>query len=311
MNSKEFIKALNHIVEEKGISKDVVFEAMEQALTTAYKKNFDSKTNVRVDINRETGEIKVFSYLVVVEDYLDGEEIVDEEGNITYTEPEINPDAQILLEDAVKIVPDIKVGETIEKEVTPADFGRVAASTAKQVVTQKIREAERNSIMEEFADKKIDVLVSTTVIEVGINVPNATVMMVENAERFGLAQLHQLRGRVGRGEFQSYCIFISTSEAKETMERLQILNHSNDGFHIASEDLKLRGPGDIFGIRQSGEFSFVLGDIYTDASLLKEASEAVDTLLCSDPELSSEDTLPLRQYFEEHRSANMVDFRTI
>ena len=126
-----------------------------------------------------------------------------------------------------------------------------------------------------------------------------------------LAQLHQLRGRVGRGEFQSYCIFISTSEAKETMERLQILNHSNDGFHIASEDLKLRGPGDIFGIRQSGEFSFVLGDIYTDASLLKEASEAVDTLLCSDPELSSEDTLPLRQYFEEHRSANMVDFRTI
>ena len=147
MNSKEFIKALNHIVEEKGISKDVVFEAMEQALTTAYKKNFDSKTNVRVDINRETGEIKVFSYLVVVEDYLDGEEIVDEEGNITYTEPEINPDAQILLEDAVKIVPDIKVGETIEKEVTPADFGRVAASTAKQVVTQKIREAERNSEM--------------------------------------------------------------------------------------------------------------------------------------------------------------------
>ena len=136
-------------------------------------------------------------------------------------------------------------------------------------------------------------------------------MMVEDAERFGLAQLHQLRGRVGRGEFQSYCIFISTSEAKETMERLQILNHSNDGFHIASEDLKLRGPGDIFGIRQSGEFSFVLGDIYTDASLLKEASEAVDTLLCSDPELSSEDTLPLRQYFEEHRSANMVDFRTI
>ena len=165
MNSKEFIKALNHIVEEKGISKDVVFEAMEQALTTAYKKNFDSKTNVRVDINRETGEIKVFSYLVVVEDYLDGEEIVDEEGNITYTEPEINPDAQILLEDAVKIVPDIKVGETIEKEVTPADFGRVAASTAKQVVTQKIREAERNSIMEEFADKQDELVVGTLAME--------------------------------------------------------------------------------------------------------------------------------------------------
>ena len=95
------------------------------------------------------------------------------------------------------------------------------------------------------------------------------------------------------------------------MERLQILNHSNDGFYIASEDLKLRGPGDIFGIRQSGEFSFVLGDIYTDASLLQTASEAVDALLSIDPDLSSDDTRQLRQFFEEHRTANMVDFRTI
>lgn len=165
--------------------------------------------------------------------------------------------------------------------------------------------------MEEFAAKEIDVLVSTTVIEVGINVPNATVMMVENAERFGLAQLHQLRGRVGRGEFQSYCIFISTSEAKETMERLQILNHSNDGFHIASEDLKLRGQGDIFGIRQSGEFAFVLGDIYTDANILKEASDAVEQLLVSDPELTDDDSRALVNYFKEHTAVNVVDFRTI
>ncbi len=165
MNSKEFIKAVEHITQEKGISKDIVFEAMEQALATAYKKNFDSKTNVKVDINRETGDIKVFSYLVVVEDYIDGEEIVDEEGNITYTEPEINPDAQILLEDAKKIVPDIKIGETIQKEVTPADFGRVAASTAKQVVTQKIREAERNSIIEEFSDKQDELMVGTLAME--------------------------------------------------------------------------------------------------------------------------------------------------
>ncbi len=165
MNSEEFIKAVKNIVEEKGISEDIVFEAMEQALATAYKKNFDSKTNVRVDINRETGDIKVYSYLVVVEDYIDGEEVVDEEGNVTYTEPEINPDAQILLEDAKEIVPDIKVGETIEKEVTPADFGRVAASTAKQVVTQKIREAERNSIMAEFADKQNELLVGTLAME--------------------------------------------------------------------------------------------------------------------------------------------------
>ena len=165
MNSEEFIKALDYIVKEKGISKDIVFEAMEQALSTAYKKNFDSKTNVRVDINRETGEIKVFSYLVVVDEYIDGEEVVDEEGNVTYTEPEINPDAQILLEDAKELVPDIKVGETIEKEVTPADFGRVAASTAKQVLTQKVREAEKNSIIDEYADKQDELMVGTLAME--------------------------------------------------------------------------------------------------------------------------------------------------
>ena len=165
MDGKEFIKALKNITAEKGISEDVVFEGMEQALITAYKKNFNSKTNVRVDINRETGEIKVYSYLIVVDDYIEGEEIVDEEGNITYTEPEINEDAQILLEDAQKIVPGIKVGETIEEEVTPYDFGRVAASTAKQVLTQKIREAERNSIIEEFAGKQDEIMVGLLAME--------------------------------------------------------------------------------------------------------------------------------------------------
>ena len=165
MDGKEFIKALKNITAEKGISEDVVFEGMEQALVTAYKKNFNSKTNVRVDINRETGEIKVYSYLIVVDDYIEGEEIVDEEGNITYTEPEINEDAQILLEDAQKIVPGIKVGETIEEEVTPHDFGRVAASTAKQVLTQKIREAEKNSIIEEFAGKQDEIMVGLLAME--------------------------------------------------------------------------------------------------------------------------------------------------
>lgn len=165
MNSKEFIKALDHIVEEKNISKDIVFEAMELALTTAYKKNFDAKTNVRVDINRETGDIKVFSYLVVVDEIDEGSEIVDEEGNIIEVAPSINIDAQILLEDAQKIVPNIKVGETIEREVTPKDFGRVAASTAKQVVTQKIREAERNSIIEEFSDKEGEMMLGLLAME--------------------------------------------------------------------------------------------------------------------------------------------------
>ena len=165
MDGKEFIKALKNITAEKGISEDVVFEGMEQALITAYKKNFNSKTNVRVDINRETGEIKVYSYLIVVDDYIEGEEIVDEEGNITYTEPEINEDAQILLEDAQKIVPGIKVGETIEEELTPHDFGRVSASTAKQVLTQKIREAEKNSIIEEFAGKQDEIMVGLLAME--------------------------------------------------------------------------------------------------------------------------------------------------
>jgi len=174
----------------------------------------------------------------------------------------------------------------------------------------KMRPADKNRIMEEFAARAIDVLVSTTVIEVGVNVPNATVMMVENAERFGLAQLHQLRGRVGRGEHQSFCIFVSTNEKKETMERLEILNRSNDGFYIASEDLKLRGPGELFGIRQSGEFSFRIGDIYSDAAVLKQASEAVDALLRKDPHLEREEHARLRRHLEE-AAAGSVNFRSI
>lgn len=149
----------------------------------------------------------------------------------------------------------------------------------------KMKPAEKNEIMERFASGKIQVLVSTTVVEVGVNVPNATVMMVENAERFGLAQLHQLRGRVGRGKDQSYCIFVSDSDNPDTKKRLEILNKSNDGFFIASEDLKLRGPGDLFGLRQSGLLEFRIGDIFTDASVLQAASEEVQRLLAEDPML--------------------------
>ncbi len=152
----------------------------------------------------------------------------------------------------------------------------------------KMKPKEKNARMEEFLAGKIQVLVSTTVVEVGVNVPNATVMMVENAERFGLAQLHQLRGRVGRGKDASYCIFVDGSGDPAKNRRLQILNHSNDGFEIASEDLKLRGPGDAFGIRQSGDLPFLLGDIYTDASILQEAAEACDRILAEDPGLQSD-----------------------
>ncbi len=140
MDAKAFIKATDYIAKEKNISKDVVWSAIELALTTAYKKNFNSKTNVRVEVNQDNGEIKVFSFRTVVKE-------------IT------NEDEEILLSEAKKIVPKIKVGETIEEEVTPKDFGRVAAATAKQVVTQKIREAERNSIMDEFNDKQDELVV--------------------------------------------------------------------------------------------------------------------------------------------------------
>ncbi|MBQ7781218.1 MAG: ATP-dependent DNA helicase RecG [Lachnospiraceae bacterium] len=178
------------------------------------------------------------------------------------------------------ICPMVEEGEMddLENVVEYTEKLRAALPASIQVsyLHGKMRPADKNRIMESFGAGEIDVLVSTTVIEVGINVPNATVMMVENAERFGLAQLHQLRGRVGRGEHQSYCIFINTKENKETKERLEILNRSNDGFFIAGEDLRLRGPGDLFGIRQSGDLAFKLGDIYTDAGILKRASEAAE-----------------------------------
>ncbi len=170
----------------------------------------------------------------------------------------------------------------------------------------------KNYIMEEFAQHHIDVLVSTTVIEVGINVPNATVMLVENAERFGLAQLHQLRGRVGRGKNQSYCIFITTTSQNDTMERLQVLNKSNDGFFISSEDMRLRGPGDLFGIRQSGQFQFRLGDIYQDAGILQEAQRCAmelyaDSIHGGEP---AEENRRFWKHYEDNIASN-VDFINI
>ena len=162
----------------------------------------------------------------------------------------------------------------------------------------QMKPAQKNKVMEAFMKNEVQVLVATTVVEVGVNVPNATVMMIENAERFGLAQLHQLRGRVGRGDAQSYCIMVNCSSAKTAERRLKILNDSNDGFRIASEDLKLRGPGDFFGIRQSGELQFALGDIYQDAAVLRDASEAVGELLAEDPDLMSGEHENLRHYLE-------------
>lgn len=164
----------------------------------------------------------------------------------------------------------------------------------------KMKPAMKNEIMDRFAKNEIQILVSTTVVEVGVNVPNATVMMIENAERFGLAGLHQLRGRVGRGKYQSYCIFINASETKKASERLEILNHSNNGFEIANEDLKLRGPGDFFGVRQSGDMEFKLGDIYSDASILKTASDMVNRIEDGEIEVSDEEKQRLDEYIDKY-----------
>ncbi len=175
MDSKKFMIALNNLAEEKGIDKDIIFDAMELALTSAYKKNYHSLSNVRVDINRETGEIKIFSYKTVVfnkefekeDGKIETEVITDEDGNEEVVEKEFIFDDRIhiTLEDALKQVPGIKIGDTIEKEVTPKDFGRVAASTAKQVVIQKVREAEREVINNEFADKQDEMVTGVASME--------------------------------------------------------------------------------------------------------------------------------------------------
>ena len=183
---------------------------------------------------------------------------------------------------AYVICPMIEESETLDVENVTSYAGMLAQALSPSIRVEalngKMSPAEKNEIMEQFSEGNIQVLVSTTVVEVGIDVPNATVMIIENAERFGLAQLHQLRGRVGRGKEQSYCIFISGSEQQEALERLSVVGKSNDGFHIANEDLKLRGPGEFFGTRQSGTMNFALGDIYENADILKTAAEAVDFL---------------------------------
>lgn len=199
---------------------------------------------------------------------------------------------------AYVICPMVEESEMIESE-NVLDYTKILRENLPGIRVEylhgKMKGKEKNKIMEEFAAGNIQVLVSTTVIEVGVNVPNATVMMIENAERFGLAQLHQLRGRVGRGDKQSYCIMVNASGNKEKNRRLEVLNKSNDGFYIASEDLKLRGPGDLFGIRQSGDLEFQLADIYTDAVTLKKVSEDVNRLLARDENLEEDENRELKK----------------
>ncbi len=192
------------------------------------------------------------------------------------------------------ICPMVEESEEIEAEnVTDyAQTLRKSFSDMGQEITVgclhgRMKSQEKQSVMEQFSSGQIDVLISTTVVEVGVNVPNATVMMVENAERFGLAQLHQLRGRVGRGDAQSYCIFMYKAQSDEIRSRLEILETTNDGFEIAKKDLELRGPGELFGVRQSGALAFRLADIYADAPILQLAGEAAGDFLKKDKDLTS------------------------
>jgi ATP-dependent DNA helicase RecG len=168
-------------------------------------------------------------------------------------------------------------------------------SARTELLHGKMNDKMKNRIMQDFVDHRMDILISTTVIEVGVDVPNATVMMIENADRFGLATLHQLRGRTGRGKDQSYCIFVNTSHSENAGKRLEILNRSNDGFKIAEEDLKQRGPGELFGLQQSGELTFGMADIYNDSSVLKDACRAV----------KSADEEVLNKYFYTGQDVNL------
>ncbi len=204
---------------------------------------------------------------------------------------------------AYVICPMVEESDTVDAENVVAYSGELTKALPPDIRVEflhgRMKPQQKNEIMERFLKNEIQVLVSTTVVEVGVDVPNATVMLIENAERFGLAQLHQLRGRVGRGDAQSYCIFLHAANGAKIEERLDILNRSNDGFEIANRDMQLRGPGDLFGVRQSGMLDFKLADVYADADVLQLANEAVSALLDEDPGLCKPEHQRLSARFEE------------
>ena len=216
---------------------------------------------------------------------------------------------------AYVICPMIESSEGMENIENVIDYSQALRAALPSdiridVLHGKMKDTMKNEIMDNFATGNTDVLVSTTVIEVGIDVPNATVMMIENAERFGLAQLHQLRGRIGRGKDQSYCIFINGSDRDEENKRLEILNNSNDGFYIAEEDLKQRGAGDIFGVRQSGNIEFDIADIYDDHELIMMIGDYLDRIYSDEKIKNSLKYKKLFSYAHENMH-KFIDFKTI
>ena len=163
----------------------------------------------------------------------------------------------------------------------------------------KMKQKEKDSIMEEFKNGKIQLLISTTVIEVGVNVPNASIMVIENAERFGLAQLHQLRGRVGRGEYKSYCILKYEGNSEIIRQRMKVMTNTNDGFKIAEKDLELRGTGDFFGTKQHGIPDFKIANLFEDMDTLKLAQKVAIQVMEEDSKLEQEKNILLKQMVKE------------
>ncbi len=163
----------------------------------------------------------------------------------------------------------------------------------------KMKQKEKDEIMQKFKSREIQILVSTTVIEVGVNVPNANIMVVQNAEHFGLAQLHQLRGRVGRGEYQSYCILVYEGKGKNTRERMKIMKETDNGFVVAEKDLELRGSGEFFGTRQHGLPKFKIANLFEDVAILKEVQKLSEKIEQYDPKLEKEENIRLKKLVEE------------
>ncbi len=188
--------------------------------------------------------------------------------------------------------------DTWEKHVAPYRCG---------LLHGRMKPEEKEEVMSRFRDNELQVLVATTVIEVGVDVPNATVMLIENAERFGLAQLHQLRGRVGRGHLKSYCILLTSTEKPEALDKLRIMEKTDDGFRIAEEDLRLRGPGNILGTQQSGLPPLKLADMLGDTRLLQEARELAERSLDEDPDLREMRHRGVRQILEYLRERNFLE----
>lgn len=179
-----------------------------------------------------------------------------------------------------------------------AELQRYFPNLRVACVHGKLKAKDKNEIMQSFVAGNVDILVSTTVIEVGVDVPNAALMIVENADRFGLSQLHQLRGRVGRGQHKSYCVLVSDTDNEQSMSRLKVMTKTNDGFKISEEDLKLRGPGDFFGSRQHGLPAMHVADLGSDMNVLQTAQQAAQELLLSDPELTAPEHKALRNAVE-------------